>query len=101
MTRLDGLWGLGRYARARFKGQLVAITGSVGKTTTKEMLRTVLATAGKTHAAPRLLQQPMGRAASPWRGCPPTRDFCVAELGTQPPRRNHARSPAWCAPMSP
>jgi len=40
---LVALHGLGAYARARFAGRLVAITGSVGKTTTKEMLRTILA----------------------------------------------------------
>ena len=39
---LQALWELGRYARARFAGRMVAVTGSVGKTTTKEMLRTVL-----------------------------------------------------------
>ena len=33
------------------EGKVVAITGSVGKTTTKEMLRTVLATFGSVHAA--------------------------------------------------
>ena len=42
---------LGAFARARFPGRVAAITGSVGKTTTKEMLRTILAPQGKTHAA--------------------------------------------------
>lgn len=37
---LEGLRGLARAARARFTGRLVAVTGSVGKTGTKEMLRT-------------------------------------------------------------
>ncbi|MBO6565345.1 MAG: hypothetical protein JJ956_11405, partial [Pseudomonadales bacterium] len=30
---LDGLWQLGRGARKRFKGKVVALTGSSGKTT--------------------------------------------------------------------
>ena len=38
---LAALHRLGGYARERFTGRLVAVTGSVGKTTTKEMLRTV------------------------------------------------------------
>src|ERR1700709_2721918 len=49
---LDAVWNLGRFARTRFTGRVVAITGSVGKTTTKEMLRTVLEAAGPTHASP-------------------------------------------------
>ena len=48
---LAGLHALGRFARARFAGRVVAVTGSVGKTTTKEMLRAMLAAAGPTHAA--------------------------------------------------
>lgn len=36
------LWQLGVAARARFQGKILAVTGSVGKTTTKEMLRLVL-----------------------------------------------------------
>ncbi|WP_194094480.1 UDP-N-acetylmuramoyl-tripeptide--D-alanyl-D-alanine ligase [Marivivens aquimaris] len=48
---LRGLEDLGRAARARTKARVVAVTGSVGKTSTKEMLRTALAPQGKTHAA--------------------------------------------------
>jgi UDP-N-acetylmuramoyl-tripeptide--D-alanyl-D-alanine ligase len=48
---LAGLRALGAFARARSVARFVAVTGSVGKTTTKEMLRALLATAGPTHAA--------------------------------------------------
>jgi UDP-N-acetylmuramoyl-tripeptide--D-alanyl-D-alanine ligase len=37
-----GLEGLGRAARARSVARIVAVTGSAGKTTTKEMLRLIL-----------------------------------------------------------
>ena len=47
----EALHALGRFARARFTGKLVAVTGSVGKTTVKEMLRCILSTQGTTHAA--------------------------------------------------
>src|SRR5690606_38007466 len=46
---LDGLRALGRAARARSKALIIAVTGSAGKTTTKEAIRTVLAGAGQTH----------------------------------------------------
>ena len=48
---LAALEGLGRAARARSKVRIVAVTGSVGKTTTKELLRCALASAGETHAS--------------------------------------------------
>jgi UDP-N-acetylmuramoyl-tripeptide--D-alanyl-D-alanine ligase len=46
---LEALRALGRAARARSKAAIVAVTGSAGKTTTKEAIRTVLAAAGPTH----------------------------------------------------
>src|SRR5262245_42050802 len=37
-TLVDGLWALGRAARARFKGPVIGLTGSAGKTSTKEFI---------------------------------------------------------------
>ena len=37
-TLLDGLWSLARAARARFHGLVIGLTGSAGKTSTKEFL---------------------------------------------------------------
>lgn len=37
-TLLDGLWALGRAARARFSGSVIGLTGSAGKTSTKEFI---------------------------------------------------------------
>ncbi|MEM7291136.1 MAG: Mur ligase family protein, partial [Pseudomonadota bacterium] len=48
---MDAMRRLGEVARMRCKGQIIAITGSVGKTSTKEMLKTVLAASGKVHAS--------------------------------------------------
>ncbi|XOV92098.1 MAG: UDP-N-acetylmuramoyl-tripeptide--D-alanyl-D-alanine ligase [Bacteroidota bacterium] len=47
---LKALQDLARYHRDRFKGKLLALTGSNGKTTTKELLNRVLSTKYKTLA---------------------------------------------------
>jgi UDP-N-acetylmuramoyl-tripeptide--D-alanyl-D-alanine ligase len=48
---LGALGRLGLAARARSRAQIIAVTGSVGKTTTKEMLRRMLSPSGKVHAS--------------------------------------------------
>ncbi|QEE12475.1 UDP-N-acetylmuramoylalanyl-D-glutamyl-2,6-diaminopimelate--D-alanyl-D-alanine ligase [Bartonella krasnovii] len=47
---LQALEKLGKAARKRSRARIIAITGSVGKTTTKEALKQVLAMAGNVHA---------------------------------------------------
>jgi UDP-N-acetylmuramoyl-tripeptide--D-alanyl-D-alanine ligase len=49
---LEALERLGRAARDRASGKIIAVTGSVGKTTTKEMLRQVLSADGSVHFSP-------------------------------------------------
>ena len=46
-----GLEDLGRAARARSHGKVIAVTGSAGKTTTKEMLRLAFGALGHTHVS--------------------------------------------------
>ena len=48
---LEGLRAIGRAARARSRAIVVGVTGSVGKTTTKEAIRVVFEAAGETHAS--------------------------------------------------
>lgn len=48
---LAAMEALGRAARARSRARIVAVTGSVGKTGTKEALRHVLGAQGPTHAS--------------------------------------------------
>ena len=48
---LEAMRRLGELARMRSKAQIIAITGSVGKTSTKEMMRTVLEASGPVHAS--------------------------------------------------
>jgi UDP-N-acetylmuramoyl-tripeptide--D-alanyl-D-alanine ligase len=46
-----GLEDLARAARARSNAKVIAVTGSAGKTTTKEILRIALNALGRTHAS--------------------------------------------------
>lgn len=48
---LAGLTALGAAGRARMAGRVIAVTGSVGKTTVKEMLKRACAALGATHAS--------------------------------------------------
>ncbi|QDH16269.1 UDP-N-acetylmuramoyl-tripeptide--D-alanyl-D-alanine ligase [Swingsia samuiensis] len=77
---MQGLIALGHYARTRFKGKLIAITGSVGKTTTKDMLRTALQKSGKTHAAVASYNNHWGVPLTLAR-LPKDADYCISEIG--------------------
>ena len=81
---LAGLTALGAFARQRFTGAVVAVTGSVGKTTTKEMLRTVLAASGPTHASVASYNNHWGVPLSLAR-MPPDADYAVLEIGMNHP----------------
>jgi len=48
---LRGMERLGVASRARSRARIVAVTGSVGKTSAKEMLRAMLTASGSTHAS--------------------------------------------------
>ncbi len=79
-----GLEALGRAARARFQGRVVAVTGSVGKTSTKEMLRTVLNAHGFTHAAEKSYNNHWGVPLTLAR-LPQDAEFAVIEIGMNHP----------------
>jgi UDP-N-acetylmuramoyl-tripeptide--D-alanyl-D-alanine ligase len=81
---LAGLTALGAFARERFTGAVAAITGSVGKTTTKEMLRTILAESGATHAAYASYNNHWGVPLTLARA-PENADYAIIEIGMNHP----------------
>jgi UDP-N-acetylmuramoyl-tripeptide--D-alanyl-D-alanine ligase len=77
---LAGLVDLAHAARARLDAQVIAVTGSVGKTSTKEALRRVLGAQGETHASAASFNNHWGVPLSLAR-CPATVRFAIFEIG--------------------
>jgi len=78
------LEALGRAARARSAAKVVGVTGSVGKTSTKEMLRAVLSGQGRTHAAEASYNNHWGVPLTLAR-MPADAEFAVIEIGMNHP----------------
>ena len=78
------LQALGRASRARSKATIIGITGSVGKTSTKEALRSVLGAQGETHASAASFNNHWGVPLSLAR-CPASAAYAIFEIGM-----NHA-----------
>ena len=81
---LEGLRDLARAARARSPAKVIAVTGSVGKTSTKEALRLALSADGETHASAASYNNHWGVPLSLAR-LPISAKYAVFEIGM-----NHA-----------
>jgi UDP-N-acetylmuramoyl-tripeptide--D-alanyl-D-alanine ligase len=81
---LMALGRLGRYHRRELAGRVAAITGTNGKTTTKEMARAVLATRYATHATTGNLNNLIG-APLTLLDAPDGVEALVVEIGTNAP----------------
>ncbi|WBU63145.1 UDP-N-acetylmuramoyl-tripeptide--D-alanyl-D-alanine ligase [Paracoccus aerodenitrificans] len=81
---LPALEAMGRAARERMQGKVIGVTGSVGKTSTKEMLRAALARQGKLHAAEASYNNHWGVPLTLAR-MPRDSDFAIIEIGMSNP----------------
>lgn len=81
---LTALEHMGIAARARSHARIIAVTGSVGKTSTKEMLRVALVASGETHASAASFNNHWGVPLTLSR-LPTSAGFGVFEIGM-----NHA-----------
>ena len=77
---LAGLRGLAAWRRRQIRGRVIAVTGSVGKTSTKDMLRVILSGQGNTHAAVRSFNNHWGVPLT-LANMPVETDFAVIEIG--------------------
>ncbi len=80
----SALEALGIAARARTDARVVAITGSVGKTSTKEMLRAMLGDQGRTHASVASYNNHWGVPLTLAR-MPVDTEYAVIEIGMNHP----------------
>ncbi|WP_179380846.1 UDP-N-acetylmuramoyl-tripeptide--D-alanyl-D-alanine ligase [Jannaschia marina] len=78
------LEALGRAGRTRTRAKVIAVTGSVGKTSTKEMLRHCLEGQGRTHAAIKSYNNHWGVPLT-LAAIPRDTDFAVIEIGMNHP----------------
>jgi UDP-N-acetylmuramoyl-tripeptide--D-alanyl-D-alanine ligase len=81
---LGGLEALARAARDRTTATLIGVTGSAGKTSTKDMLRQVLGAQGKTHAAEASYNNHWGVPLTLAR-MPRDADYAIIEIGMNHP----------------
>lgn len=81
---LQALEATGIAARARAKGKIIAVTGSVGKTTTKEALRCALGAVGTVHASDQSFNNHWGVPLTLAR-MPEDCDYAVFEIGMNHP----------------
>lgn len=81
---LVALERLGAAARARSDAKIIAVTGSAGKTTTKEALRHVLSAVGKVHASAQSFNNHWGVPLTLAR-MPIDCDYAVFEIGMNHP----------------
>jgi len=81
---LAALQDMAQFARARTKAVVIGVTGSVGKTSTKEMLKTILSMSGKVHVAEKSFNNHWGVPLTLAR-MPMDVDFAVIEIGMNNP----------------
>lgn len=81
---LEALIAMAEARRAETTARVAAITGSVGKTSAKEMLRAALAPQGMVHAAEKSFNNHWGVPLTLAR-CPADADYAVIEIGMNHP----------------
>lgn len=81
---LRGLEALGQAARARTQAKVAAVTGSVGKTSTKEMLLAMLSDQGRSHASVASYNNHWGVPLTLAR-MPSDTEYAVIEIGMSNP----------------
>ena len=80
----QALWAWARWKRRQFSGTVIAVTGSSGKTTTRQMIHTVLQSRLRGTASPQNFNNHHGVPLS-MTAIEPEHDYAVLELGASRP----------------
>jgi UDP-N-acetylmuramoyl-tripeptide--D-alanyl-D-alanine ligase len=81
---VEALAHLGHYHRAHLVGKILAVTGSAGKTSTKELLKYMLSAQGKTHASSKSFNTKYGVPIS-MALCEKDAQYAIFEIGMSMP----------------
>jgi len=81
---VQALADLARWNRRRLRATVVAVTGSNGKTTTKDMIHHILAADRTGHVAPKSFNNDIGLPVTLLAGGPDD-DYLIAEIGSNGP----------------
>jgi UDP-N-acetylmuramoyl-tripeptide--D-alanyl-D-alanine ligase len=76
----EALLNIGNYARNRLEGKVIGVTGSVGKTSTKDMIAQILSEQAPTNKSQRSFNSLVGLPIA-LSGCNPSYAYNVLELG--------------------
>lgn len=79
---VTALGALAREVRRELDVDVIGITGSLGKTLTKDLVASVLATGSRVHASPKSYNQELGVPLTVL-GCPDDAEVMVCELGAR------------------
>ena len=77
---VEALYSIAKYSRKKYKGRVIAITGSVGKTSTKDILTKMLSTFGVTHSSQKSFNNHLGVPLT-LANIPKNADFVICEIG--------------------
>ena len=77
---MKALHAIAKYSRKRYKGKLIAITGSVGKTSTKDILTKMLSVFGVTHSSPKSFNNHLGVPLT-LANIPQNANYVICEIG--------------------
>jgi len=84
ITGEEELWAAAREKRAAMKAKVVGVTGSAGKTTTKELLRAFFSRIGRTYATQGNFNNHIGLPLT-ILNAPDDAEYLVLEMGTNHP----------------
>ena len=77
---VEALYSIAKYSRKKYKGRVIAITGSVGKTSTKDILTKMLSTFGVTHSSQKSFNNHLGVPLT-LANIPKNADYVICEIG--------------------